>query len=430
LQTAIIGKERNRMQIQTLLNRVHPIKGFVYGQAQLVEGWENPKILEVWIRPRKNNRPICSGCGRRGPVHQTGKDRPFEFVPVWGIAVFLWYRMRRVDCRHCGVKTERVPWAEGKQRVTTAYAWFLAGWAKRLSWTAVAEAFHTSYYHVFTAVRMAVEWGRARMDLSGIGALGIDEMQIGKGHKYVTAVYQIDEGRKRLLWLGERRTAKTLLKFFRWFGKERSAQLKFICSDMWRGYLKVVCKKATGAVHILDRFHIMANLGKALDKTRAQEVKRLKTQGLEAVLKGSRWCFLKRPENLTGRQAEKLADLLRHNLAIVRAYLLKEQFQFFWEYKSPAWAGKFLDQWCSHAMRSRIKPIKDFARSMRRHRPLLLNWFRAKKRFSSGVVEGLNNKAKTTMKNAYGFRTFTALQVALYHRLGDLPEPKFTHRFF
>ncbi len=418
------------MRIQALLKRIHPIKGFVYGEVELIDGAE-PLIVQFEVRPRKGSRPICSGCGRKGPVHQTDRTpRPFEFVPFWGMAVFFLYHMRRVGCPRCGVRVERVPWALGKHRLTTAFAWFLAGWAKRMSWSATAAAFWTSYYHVYTSVKMAVDWGRAHMDLSGIGAIGIDEMQIGKGHQYVTAVYQIDEGCKRLLWLGQKRTAKTLLKFFRWFGKERSAQLKFICSDMWKGYLKVVARKAGAAVHILDRFHIMANLSKALDKVRAQEARALNAQGQGEVLKHSRWCILKRPENLTDKQAEKLSDLLRRNLKIVRAYLLKEQFQIFWTYISPTWAGKFLDEWIETVMRSRIEPIKDFAQSMRRHRELLLNWFRAKKRFSSGVVEGLNNKAKTTMKNAYGFRTFTALQVALYHTLGDLPEPKFTHRFF
>lgn len=417
------------MLVQTILKRVHPIKGFVYGQVRFVQDWE-PKIIEVEVRPRKGSRPICSVCGRPGPVHQTDRvPRPFEFVPLWGMAVVLWYCMRRVACTRCGVKVERVPWAVGKHRLTTAYAWFLAGWAKRLSWTQTAQAFRTSYYHVFAAVKMAVDWGRAHMDLTGIEAIGVDEMAIGKGHHYVTAVYQIDPGAKRLLWLGEQRKAKTLLKFFRWFGPERSAQLHFICSDMWKGYIKVIAKKAPASVHILDRFHIMANLGKALDEVRAQEARTLKAQGQAEVLKHSRWCFLKRPENLTDTQRFKLSQLLRWNLTIVRAYLLKEQFQVFWEYVSPAWAGKFLDQWTEQALRSRIEPLKNFAHTLRRHRELLLNYFRARKRFSAGVVEGLNNKAKTTMKNAYGYRTFESLQVALYHTLGDLPKPQLTHRF-
>jgi transposase len=97
---------------------------------------------------------------------------------------------------------------------------------------------------------------------------------------------------------------------------------------------------------------------------------------------------------------------------------------------SPAWAGKFLEQWCRQTMRSRIEPMKKIARSLRQHRELILNYFRAQKLISSGVVEGLNNKAKVTMRKSYGFRTYRVLELALYHSLGKLPEPESTHDFF
>ncbi len=165
-------------------------------------------------------------------------------------------------------------------------------------------------------------------------------------------------------------------------------------------------------------------------RRRAGEARELKAKGLEPVLKGSRWWFLKRSVNLTEKQVEKLANVVRYNLRTVRSYLLKEEFHFFWDYKSASWAGRFLDQWCTKTMRSRIEPMKKVAKMLRRHRELILNWFRAKKEFSSGVVEGLNNKAKVTTKMAYGFRTFRTLEIALYHTLGKLPQPEFTHRFF
>jgi len=147
------------------------------------------------------------------------------------------------------------------------------------------------------------------------------------------------------------------------------------------------------------------------------------------VLKKSRWLLLKREENLKTEQRFPLRDLLRYNLKTVRAYLLKEAFQQLWDYNSPAWAGKFLDDWCRQVMRSRIEPMKKIARSLRQHRELILNYFRAQKLLSSGVVEGLNNKAKVTMRKSYGFRTFRCLELALYHSLGKLPEPESTHRF-
>ena len=126
-------------------------------------------------------------------------------------------------------------------------------------------------------------------------------------------------------------------------------------------------------------------------------------------------------ENLSEKQEAKLSDLLQYNLKSVRAYLLKEDFNGFWEYVSPAWAEKFLDRWCTRAMRSRIEPMKKVAKTIRNHKPLILNWFKAKKAFSSGVVEGLNNKAKVTTRNSYGFRTYRGAEIALYHALGNLP---------
>jgi transposase len=270
----------------------------------------------------------------------------------------------------------------------------------------------------------------AHRDLSGIASIGVDEVQWQRGHKYLTLVYQIDEGAKRLLWIGKDRTAKTLLRFFRMLGKERSKKLKFICSDMWRAYLKVIAKKAAGAVHVLDRFHVMQKMNKAIDEVRAAEAKRLKADGYEPVLKHSRWCLLKRRENLTAKQAVKLSELLKYNLQSVRSHLLREDFQRFWQYVSPGWAAKFLDQWCTRTMRSKIEPMKKVARTLRNHRELILNWFRAKGAVSAGTVEGLNNKVKLTTRKSYGFRTYEAIEISLYHNLGRLPEPDFTHRFW
>ena len=147
------------------------------------------------------------------------------------------------------------------------------------------------------------------------------------------------------------------------------------------------------------------------------------------MLKGSRWLLLKRPENLTEAQEVKLAELVQYNLRSVRSYLLKEDFQFLWKYVSRYWAGRFLNRWCTRVIRSRIEPMKRVARSLRKHRALILNWFRARGTISAAVVEGFNNKAKLTTRKAFGFRTFKAAEIALFHTLGDLPEPEMAHRF-
>lgn len=416
------------MQLKTILNHVQKFKSFVYTKVSWSGNEQEPR-LEIEVSARSNSRPLCSVCGRPGAAYDRLTVRRFEFVPLWGIKVFLVYAPRRVNCPCCGVKVEQMPWALGKRPLTQAYGWFLARWAKRLSWKETAEIFHASWESVFRSVEMAVEWGRAHQDLTGIHSIGVDEIAWQRGHRYLTLVYQIDSHCKRLLWIGEKRTVKTLLRFFRWFGKERSGDLKYICSDMWKPYLKVIAKKAEGALHILDRFHIMAHLGKAIDEVRAQEAREMKAKGYEPVLTKSRWLLLKRPENLSDKQEIRLSELLQYNLKSIRGYLLKEEFQLFWGYLSPHWAGQFLDKWCTKTMRSKIEPMKKVARRLRGHRELLLNWFRAKGQLSSGVVEGFNTKAKLTSRKSFGFRTFHGVEIALYHTLGALPEPKGTHRF-
>jgi transposase len=294
----------------------------------------------------------------------------------------------------------------------------------------VAEAFQTSWQSVFRSVRHAVIWGIIHRKWGRIEALGIDEIAWRKGHKYLTLVYQIDEGRKRLLFVARERTEESLRSFFGIVPQRVASGIRFVCSDLWKPYLTVIAEHAGQAIHVLDRFHVMSHFSKALDEVRADEARRLKQEGYEPVLKHSRWCLLKRPENLTRKQTVKLAELVKYNLRSVRAYLLKEDFQRFWEYVSPGWAVRFLDEWCTRTMRSRLEPLQKVARMLREHRTLIQNWFRARGTISAGVVEGFNNKAKLTTKKAYGFRTYPAIEIALYHQLADLPEPKFTHRFW
>ena len=415
------------MQIITLLNQCYRFPGFVYQQARLSQ---DRKRLEIQVRPRVRSKAICSGCHRPAVGYDHLAERSFEFIPVWGFLVFLLYRMRRVHCTTCGVVVEEVPWADGKHSLTKAYMIFLARWARKLSWKETAESFRTSWDTVCHAVQFVVGWGLAHRTLGPISAIGVDEIQYAKGHKYLTLVYQIDPDLTRLLWIGQERTVETFQRFFAMLGTELSSNIQFVCSDMWKPYLHVVRERCSQALHILDRFHIIAKMNEALDDVRAAESHKMAQDGHEPLLKKSRWCILKRKANLTAQQKFRLRDLLRYNLQTVRAYLLKEDFQRFWDYNSPTWAGRYLDFWCQETMRSRIEPMKKIAKTLRAHRELILNYFKAKKQFSSGVVEGLNNKVKVTMRKSYGFRTFRITELALYHALGKLPEPKLTHEFF
>jgi len=305
----------------------------------------------------------------------------------------------------------------------------LATWSKRLSWQESAKVFRTSWDSVYRSVKWVVDYGLTHRDWDGVKQIGVDEIAVFKGHRYLTCVYQLDKGCRRLLWCGKDRKTKTLLRFFHEFGKARCAALQFVCSDMWPAYLKVIKKKCVNALNILDRFHISKKFNEAVDQVRREEVNKLKADGEENVLARGRWLLLKKPANLSEKQTSKLSELLKANLMSVKAYVMKEDFQRFWSYKSTAWADKFLEDWATRSMQSNLAPMKRVAKMLRSHKPLILNWFRAKGELSSGPVEGLNTKAKLTMRKAYGFKTLNCLQIALYHQLGRLNEPPVTHRF-
>lgn len=417
------------MRIRTLLNNCHNLKSFVY-KSESLESIDGKLSLVVAIEPRKNGQAACSGCGQKAPGYDsTNQARLFEFIPVWGYPVFFRYRKRRVNCPRCGIKVEQVPWSDGKQRLTKVYQQFLAKWATRMSWAEVARSFQTTWDHVYRSVKSIVEYGLSHRKLSGIKAIGVDEVQFGKGHQYLTLVYQLDEGHKRLLHIAPKRTVKSLLSFFRLIGRDGCESIEYVCSDMWKAYLKVIRKKLPNALHILDRFHIVAMLNKAVDEVRRSEAKRLKSQGYEGVLDHTKYCFLKNEDNLTDKQALKLKDVLTYDLKSVRAYLLKESFQLFWRYQSPYWANWYLKKWCTRAMRSKLEPIKKFVKTVRRHEDLMMNWFKAKKAYSSGTVEGLNRKVNLVTRKAYGYKSYDVMKIALYHTMGQLPVPESAHRF-
>ena len=129
---------------------------------------------------------------------------------------------------------------------------------------------------------------------------------MAKGHRYLTLVYQIEDGMKRLLWVAKERTEESLRGFFTSLGDEAKGSIRFVCSDMWQPYLNVIAEQVGRAIHVLDRFHIMKKMNEAIDEVRREEAGKLKRDGYEPVLKNSRWCLLKRRENLTEKQTVKL----------------------------------------------------------------------------------------------------------------------------
>jgi transposase len=420
-----------QLEVKTILNRIQHFVGFVYDEVRLRRLWGKLRV-EVAIQPHRGMCAKCSECRRPAPGYDRLPERGWLFVPLWGIETYFLYAPRRVRCREHGVVVEHIPWSEGKRPITTAMMGFLARWARHLSWRQTARAFQTSWEAVYRSVEWFVQWGLARRNLDGIQAIGLDEVHWGKGKRadnFLTVIYQIDRHCRRLLWVGRRRTQATLRRGLAALGPTVVSGLRFVCTDMWRAYLKVIAAKAPQALHVLDRFHITMHLNQAVDQVRRAETGRLRGRPLAGKLKHMRWKLLRRGARVRGRAKQRLWGLLRSKLATGRAWMLKETFQDFWRYRSLSWASAFLDVWCSRALRSRLEPMKKVAHMLRTHEELLLNWFRAKGEISAAVVEGLNNKIRVVTRRSYGFRTYDAMEIALFHTLGRLPEPETTHRF-
>jgi transposase len=422
-----------QLQVKTILNDIQPFPGFVYQDIRLSEAVHGQaRELHITLLEHAGRPAKCSRCQRPAPGYDRLPARAWLFVPLWGLVTRFIYAARRVQCPEHGVVIEHVPWSDGKRPVTLAMMGFLARWGRRLSWRETARIFGTSWECVYRSVEWFVDWGLAHRVLTGISAIGVDEIFWGRGHRseaFLTVIYQIDGHCRRLLWVGRKRTQATLNRGLDALGGEVVGGLKYVCSDMWKPYLKVLARRAAQAVHILDRFHITMHLNQAVDEVRRAESTRLKGQPLARRLKKMRWKLLRKGSTVRGRAKVKLEGLLASKLATGRAWDLKEAFQHFWTYRSPAWAGGFLDYWTQRAMRSRLEPLKKVARMLRSHEALILNWFKARGEVATGATEGLNNKIRVVTRRAYGFRTYKAMEIALYHNLGKLPEPQFTHEF-
>lgn len=318
-----------------------------------------------------------------------------------------------------------VPWATGKSPMTHAYVWFLASWAKVLSWKETARRFRTTWDTVFRAVEHAVRWGLEHRNLEGIRSIGVDELSGKKGPNDLPSSTKSTMGVAGCSTspeIGPPRAAASFNGFFDLLGAERTESIVFVASDMWKAFLKVRTR-CVGALHVLGRFHVLQLMSKAIDETRRKEVRALRTSGRHVLLTKTRGLLLKRPKNLTRKERGRLRERVSITLRSVQAYLLKEQLQQFWRYRSVTSATRLLDGWIRLATRSRIDPLKKFARTLRQHRTELRNWFIARRKFAAGATEGLGGKARITTRRAYGFRTFDHAQIGLYHALGNLPEP-------
>lgn len=408
------------MSVASLVRRTLGLKH--HKVTKVIDSGGRVVVYLDWIKRRWLP---CSVCGTFEKVRDRLPERSWRHVPLWGIAVELRYRPCRVRCSCCeAIKVEAIPWSAGKSPISKPLIVVLATWSRLLAWDVVASLFGVSWSTVVEAVDRAVIYGRARKDYSGVRLIGIDELSRRRGHIYHTNVYDLET--RELIWSAEGRSKDTLRAFFAWLGEEGTSALEGICCDMWANYIDVVKEKAPQATLVFDKFHIVRHLLRAVNDVRKMEQRALREADPE-LLKGTRYIWLKNPENLTELQRIRLSDLEHMNLKTVRAYLLKELFAHLWTYKRKGWAKRFLDRWFWWATHSRLKPLRDFAWMLRKHEDGILAYFDC--RIDNGLVEAMNNNAKAISHRARGFRTERAFTLAMLHCLGGLELPQTAHKF-
>jgi len=391
--------------------------GLVAHRVRSVEEKEDCLIAE--IEPVEGRLPRCGCCGQR--VRRTKgrtKRRLWRDLKIRKLPLVLAYTPRRIVCPGCGVRVEKVPWADRWSRATKSLARAVAELARRTDLSTVADQFSINWKTVASIIRRAVEWGLARRRKRPLRVLGVDEVSRKRGHKYLTLVYDLQHG--ELVWIGKDRTTETLRRFFDELGPHGSRNLQAVCMDMWAPYRDVVSQRAPQATICFDRFHVVRHLNAAVDEVRRSLVRKL-AGPTRALIKGTRFVLLKNPWNLTPKQKRSLSSLVRSNHPLARAWYLKEDFQRFWGYLHETWAWRHLDHWLWWASHSRLEPFKQFARMIRTHKEGILAW--TKLRISNGALEGMNNKVKLVSHRSYGFRNDDRYMEAIYHNCAGLPLP-------
>jgi transposase len=275
-----------------------------------------------------------------------------------------------------------------------------------------ASTFSETLHSIITRVR---EGHRIR-DLKSIG---IDEIAYRKGMRYATVVYDLDRG--CVVWVGQGKEKETIEKFFtEQLSEYQRGRIEWASCDMSETYLGAIKTYCPNATLVLDRFHIVKALNKALDEVRKEQWRAASGDERKA-LKGMRWLLFKHSRNRTKRDTRILNELRTGNRRIHRAWVLKDEFEQVWEYERIGPAKRFLRNWITAALRSRLEPLKKYARTLRRHFKQVIAY--VQRRLTNAVAEGLNRVIRMLNNRASGFGRLESLADMIYLMVGDLDIP-------
>lgn len=340
----------------------------------------------------------CSGCGQMSFWSWDCREARIRDLSVFEFKTYLVIDKHRTNCPTCGVKIEKLDFADIYSRCTTRFEELVARLCRITSLKQVAELLDLDWKTVKDIDKRYLEKQFAVPDYNGLRLLAVDEIAAHKGHKYFTVVMDLE--RTRVVWVGKDRTQKTLTKFFKELGRKRTKKIEAVACDMWDPYIASIKDNAPGAEIVFDKFHVIKNYSRVIDKVRNVEFKKAARENKEAI-KGTKYLLLKNRSKLKKSQKEQLQTLLELNQNINIAYMLKDDLKRVWDYKSTGWANKCLDSWMSTAIASNIKPLMKFAQTLDNYRYGLINHCHYP--INSGKLEGMNNKIKVIKRIAYGF---------------------------
>lgn len=359
---------------------------------------------EAWIEllPDSTYSRCCSECGRGGLSIHDSTERWVRDLPILGMQTWLLIYRVRVACPDCGPKVEQLDWLGRYGRVTKRLTQSVARLCRVLPIKHVAEHFGLGWDAVKAIDKTYLQETLGEVDLSGVEQIVMDEFAIQKGHRYATVI--VEAHTKRVLWVCRGRSREDIRPFFERLGQDGRNGLKAVAIDMNGAYEEEVRYQCPFAEIVYDLFHVVVKFGReVIDRVRVDEANRLKhDKPARKVIKGSRWLLLRNAENVPQKDRVRLEELLSANRKLMTVYLLKDDLKHLWNYKYPAAARRFWKQWYNRAIRSRIEPLKKFARNLKKRIDGVISHCRWP--LHTSLIEGINNKIKVIKRMAYGYR--------------------------
>ena len=405
------------MSITKFIEHLLRIKAFSVKNYEF-KNWYRELWLEV--KPFKNGA-LCPHCLNRGRIIHTLDDpRVWRDVTICGRKVFFTYKPREIDCKIHGRVQEDIPWAAPHAQVTYRFEYALLIYCTIMTQKAAAQLLKIAASTMSDLLHRIITRERRGHKIRNLKMIGIDEISYCKGRKYATIVYDLE--RSCVVWIGQGKARVTIDRFFKEkLSEYQRKQIVSGCCDMSETFIGAIEKWCPNATLTLDRFHIVKALNQAVDEVRKEEWRKADKLGKKA-LKGLRWLIYRHSSNRSAEDTQTLKSLYMGNRRIHRSWVLKEEFEQFWEFSDIGLAEEFLDSWCNTAMRSRLESVKTFIKTIRRHKHRLLPF--VENRLTNAAAEGLNRIIKIVKNRASGFRNLDAFSDLIYLTVGDLNIPE------